>query len=376
MPTCDYCNQAIEPGSKKCPYCSAPRDPSGDVMPAAQGAGRSDASAGVAQGGSGTGSPAQQAAGQGGQPSQGASTEGGLTDIVQSLQKGDVGGVSKGLQEMASSGQLDVNKLAGDLGVNTKGLDLGDIAKSLTSGGSQSSNVANALSKQGGGIGDLLKSAAGALKSPSGLAVGGAALAAGAVGAGYLLHKSRGGGSISDTIGSITGGAGDAVEGLGDKLSSFIGGSSEPSDQEKAQFNHIAVQLPIATYDQLKEGQAVLAQWDRDQWRPGKIGWVDGGQARVTFDSGLERWCEPHDLRLPPQPGQPLQPPQASGGAPVSEAPPTGLPAIGATVQAQINPEQWAPAKVVDTDTIGERIRARFESGYECWLEMDQFRRG
>lgn len=376
MPTCDYCDQSIEPGSSKCPHCSAPRDPSGDVMPSSQGEGRSNTTAGGTQAGSAAGSSAQQGAGQAGGSSQEASSEGGLSNIVQSLQSGDVGGVSKGLQEMASSGQLDVNKLATDLGVNTKGLDLGDIAKNLTSGGSQSSNVASALSKQGGGIGDLLKSAAGALKSPSGLAVGGAALAAGAVGAGYLLHKSRGGGSISDTIGSITGGAGDAVEGIGDKLSSLIGGSSGPTEQDMAQFNHIAEQLPIATYDQLKEGQAVLAQWDRDQWRPGKIGWVDGGQARVTFDSGLERWCEPRDLRLPPQPGQPVRMPPTSSAGQESVSSPTGLPAIGATVQGQVNPEQWQPGQVVDTDTIGERIRVRFENGFETWLEMDQFRQG
>ncbi len=273
---------------------------------------------------------------------------------------------------MAKSGQLDVGKLASDLGVSGggKGLDLGDIAKSLTGGGSQANNVLGALSKQGGGLSSVLKGVGGALKGHTGLAVGGAALAAGAVGAGYLFHKSRGGGSITEKLGSLIPGGG----GQGGGISSLLGGADGPSDEEKAQYTHIAEQLQQPSPDQLKEGSLVLARWDQNEWRPGQVGWVDGGQARVTFEGGLERWCDPQDIRLPPTQGQP---PAEQAPQPPTEAPAQstgGLPTIGALVKAQSGPKEWATAKVVDTDTIGERVRVQFENGYECWLESDQIK--
>ena len=279
--------------------------------------------------------------------------------MVESLQKGDVSGVTQGLQQMAQSGQLDVSKLASDLGVSgAKNVDLGAVATSLTGGGNQANTVLNALGKQGGGAGDLLKGAAGMLKSPAGLAVGGAALA----GAGYLFQKSRkggGGGGLGDALGSVMGG------GKGGSLGAMLGGDAPAEESEdQAQLNAAAQQLPEPTPDQLKEGQAVLARWSGREWRTGRIGWVDGGQARVTFDSGFERWCDPREIRLPPTPGQPV------GGAPQASA----LPSVGSTVEALVDPERWYPGQVVEVDAATGRVMVRFENGYQQWYERAQIR--
>jgi hypothetical protein len=222
---------------------------------------------------------------------------------------------------MASSGQLDVGKLASDLGVGGgRSLDLGQVAQTLTSGGSGANQIVGALSQQGGSLTRLLGSAANALKPPAGMAVGGAALAAGAVGAGLLWKRSQGGGGGSGgSGGSGSSGGGGGITGAlgslfgGGGLGAMFGGSDQ-SSADAAQFSQIAAQLPPPHPSQLKEGTKVLARWDAQEWRAGQITWVDGGQARVTFDSGLEKWCAPEEIRVPPQPGgQSVQPPQESG---------------------------------------------------------------
>ena len=205
---------------------------------------------------------------------------------------------------MASSGQLDVGKLASDLGVGGgRSLDLGQVASTLTGGGSQANQVVSALSRQTGGIGNLLGNALNALKSPTGLAVGGAAALAAAGGVGALLWKrSQGGegGGISETLSNLIPGGSE-----GGGLASLLGGSNDPSDEEASQYRQMAEQLPQARPDQLIQGAVVLALFDQNDWRPGKLGWVDGGQARVTFENGLEKWCNPPDIRVPPSAGAP-----------------------------------------------------------------------
>lgn len=359
MPTCEYCDGTIEPGASNCPHCHAPRDPSRDALPPRAGTQRPFAAPAPA------GAPPAP-------PGPGQAPQGpGLSGVLQSLQSGDVAGVTRGLQDLVSSGHLDAGKLSTDLGMGGRGLDLGAVANALVSGGPQSGSVVSALARQGGGIGELLRGAAGALKSPAGLAVGGAALAVGAVGAGYLIHKARSGG------GAPGGG------GIGDTLGSLLGAPAGPTAADRAEYTRIAEQLPPAAYAQLREGQTVLARWDVHEWRPGTVGWVDGGQARVTFEGGLERWCDPADIRLPPVPGQAAPPDQAgaAGGsstgtdAPWSAQPArAALPAIGAAVVAQAGPDEWRPATIVDTDTIGGRVRVRYENGFECWLDLPQVR--
>ena len=348
MATCDYCDRPLVPGKAKCGYCGAPCDPmssSGAGQAAQHSSAGSRGSSGVAP----VSSQASASLPRGAPPAAPMSGSAGppprTADLLQSLQAGDVNGVTRGLQTMAQSGQLDLGQLARDLGVQgSRGLDLGQVAQALTQGGTQSSTVLQALGHQGGNVGELLKGAAGALKSPAGLAVGGVALAAAGLGAGYLLTRAREGGGaagISNTIGSLLGSS-----------------SSAPSAEDGARYTQLAEMLPPPSPDQLREGSVVLARWDGNEWRPAQVGWVDGGQARVTFENGLERWCMPADLRLPPTPGQ--SPPSPAASAP-SRGTPTGIGfTVGARVQAPTAPGQWSPAEVTDTDHIGGRIRVKY----------------
>ena len=306
MPTCEYCDRTVEAGTTHCPYCFAPLD---------QGPAQAEPArtSGGAPGPGTPPGPGPTTAPRPGGP--GSGQGGGLEAVVQSIHTGDAGGVARGLQQMAGSGQLDLGKLAGDLGIGGgRGLDLGQIARSLTGGGSSSSQVLGAISRQSGGLGKVLGDAAAALKTPTGLAVGVGALAAAGVGAGVLIHHARkGGGTVQGTIDSLK----QSVSG---GLGSLLGKGGTTSDAEAAQYREIAEQLPAASASQLVEGLVVLARWDRDSWLPGRVGWVDGGRARITFENGVERWCDPGEVRLPPTAETPPQtpPPDPQAG---SEAP-------------------------------------------------------
>jgi hypothetical protein len=274
--------------------------------------------------------------------------------LAHKAQSGDLGGVAADLQRMSQSGQLDVQRLAGQLGIGGTqgqgGANLGEIARRLSSSGLSPQQLTQALGQQGD-LSSLVKGASQALKSPAGLAVGGVAVAAAGVGAGLLLHRARQGG----TAGGLS---------LGSVLGQGAGG---PSTQDKEQYRQAAEQLPPARADQLVEDTIVLARWDAQEWRPGQISWVDGGQARVTFEGGLERWCDPQDIRLPPD--------QASAGAAATSEPTAGPWAVGERIEAQSGPEAWHPAEITDIDKIGERARVKYENGFECWLEYGQLRR-
>ncbi len=276
---------------------------------------------------------------------------------------------------MASSGQLDVGKLASDLGVGGggKGLDLGEIAKSIAGGGAGASGVMAALGQQSGGLGKLLGGA-------GGLAAGGAALAAGAGllagkgGGGNLMSSlggilGGGGGGGGNPLGAILGGGGGAAE---NPLGAMLGGSeTDAADPNAAAHSAMAQQLPAPTLEELSEGMELLARWQGDEWRTAKIGWIDGGQARVTFDSGLERWCELQELRVPQS--LPTAPQVAPPPMPNSPPPPppmsSGLPPVGTRVQAEVGDNLWSPADVLELDEAGSRIRIRFDNAYECWMD-------
>jgi hypothetical protein len=269
---------------------------------------------------------------------------------------------------MAGRGQLDVGRLASDLGLREgHGLDLGQVARSLTSGGSHASRIAAALGRQGGDL-------AGLLRSPAGLALGGAALAAAGIGAGMLLSRAQQGQATAG--GGIAGALGNLMQGgtasIGDGLGALFGGShGTPSREEGARARELAEQLPAARPEELREGQTVLARWEGDEWRTGQVGWVDGGRARVTFDNGFERWCDPADIRLPPRAGDAATPSEHASSA--GPAAPTVGP--GEPVSAMWGPDEFRPAQALEVDSATRRVRVRYENGFEVWLEPHQIRK-
>jgi hypothetical protein len=236
--------------------------------------------------------------------------------------------------------------------------------------------------------------------------VGGAALAAAGIGAGVLLARSQQGqamgAGIKDALGKVLPGGG------GGGLGSILGGGG-PSAEETAQYRQIAEQLPPARPDQLREGEMVVARWEGDEWRPGQIGWVDSGQARVTFETGFERWCRPDDLRILPQPGEAppptaeaaVPPPTAAAPAPAAApqpgslwggAAPTAAPrrasslwddepaagggfAVNEIVDVPWGPAGYLRAEVMEVAPGGSRLRVRLQTGQEAWLEPDKVKK-